>query len=70
MVPTVRTEDLIDSQGVADLLNLSSRTAVSVYQKRYSDMPRPVVDLGRGRTLLWLRPEILKWARITGRLDP
>lgn len=61
--PRVNTEDLIDAQGVADLLGLSQRTAVSVYQRRYSDMPRPVVNLGGGRTRLWLRPDIEAWGR-------
>ena len=68
VAPKVDTENLIDAQGVADLLGLSQRTSVSVYQKRYPDMPRPVVNLGAGRSLLWLRPEVLRWARETGRL--
>jgi len=59
----VKTEDLIDAQGIAELLGLAHRNTVSVYQKRYPDMPRPVVDLGQGRPLLWLRQEIEKWAR-------
>ena len=67
MVPKVNTEDLIDAHGVAEILGLSQRTSVSIYQKRYPDMPRPVVNLGSGRSLLWLRPEILRWARATGR---
>ena len=62
VAPRVNTEDLIDAQGVADLLGLAQRTAVSVYQKRYPDMPRPIVNLGGGRTRLWLRPEIERWA--------
>jgi hypothetical protein len=35
MTPRVRTEDLIDAQGVADLLGLSHRNTISSYQKRY-----------------------------------
>jgi hypothetical protein len=66
--PRVNTEDLIDAQGVADLLGLAQRTAVSVYQGRYPEMPRPVVNLAGGRTLLWLRPELERWARQTNRL--
>ena len=62
MAPMVATEDLIDAQGVADLLGLSHRNSVSLYQRRYEDMPRPVVDLGDGRVKLWLRPEIQRWA--------
>jgi glutathione-regulated potassium-efflux system ancillary protein KefG len=63
MAPRVRTEDLVDAQGVAEMLGLSHRNTVSNYQKRYPDMPRPVVDLGRGRPRLWLRFEIREWAR-------
>lgn len=62
MSPTVATEDLIDARDVAGILGLSHPSAVSVYQHRYTDMPRAVVDLGRGRPKLWLRPEIERWA--------
>ncbi len=60
--PLVATEDLLDAQGVAELLGLSHRNSVSLYQRRYEDMPRPVVDLGSGRVKLWLRPEVEHWA--------
>lgn len=69
-MPLVRTEDLIDAHGVADLLNLTHANSVSTYQRRYPDMPRPVVDLGRGRCKMWLRSEILEWAKRTGRKVP
>jgi glutathione-regulated potassium-efflux system ancillary protein KefG len=62
MSPLVSTEDLIDAHAVAVVLGLSLSQTVSTYQRRYSDMPRPVVDLGRGRPKLWLRPEIEEWA--------
>lgn len=68
MTPVVKTEDLIDAQGVAELLGLAQRNTVSAYQRRYPDMPRPVVVLGHGRARLWLRPEIEAWARKTRRL--
>jgi len=61
MPPRVDTEDLIDASGVAELLGLAHRNTVSVYQRRYPKMPRPVVDLGSGRAKLWLRAEILSW---------
>jgi len=67
MSPTVKTEDLIDAQGIADLLGLAQRNTISVYQRRYPGMPRPIVILGGGRTMLWLRSEIESWARRTGR---
>lgn len=57
----VNTDDLIDAQGVADLLQLSQRNTVSLYQRRYPDMPRPVVDLGHGRCKMWLRTEVIAW---------
>lgn len=62
MTPKVATEDLIDAHGVAEVLGLAHRNTVSVYQRRYADMPRPVVDLGPARSKLWLRPEIERWA--------
>jgi hypothetical protein len=60
---SVSTDDLVDAQAVAEILGLAQRTSVSVYQARYADMPRPVVDMGRGRCKLWLRTEIVEWAR-------
>lgn len=57
----VDTDDVIDAQGVADLLGLAQRNTVSAYQRRYPAMPRPVVDLGQGRCKLWLRTEIERW---------
>ena len=62
MSPKVATEELIDARDVAEILGLAHPNAVSVYQRRYSDMPRPVLDLGRGRPKLWLRPEIKRWS--------
>jgi glutathione-regulated potassium-efflux system ancillary protein KefG len=54
-------EDLIDAHGVAEILGLAQRNTVSQYQARYPDMPRPIVNLGPGRPMLWLRPEIERW---------
>jgi predicted DNA-binding transcriptional regulator AlpA len=62
VTPRVVTEDLIDTQGVAEILGLTHRNTVLQYQQRYDDMPKPVFDLGRGRVKLWLRPEIERWA--------
>lgn len=58
----VDLDDLIDANGVAELLGLAHRNTVSVYQHRHEEMPRPVVNLGNGRVKLWLRPEIRQWA--------
>lgn len=62
MAPMVDTDDLIDAQGVAEILNLAYRNTVSQYLERYPDMPRPLIDLGRGRPRLWSRAEIQRWA--------
>lgn len=57
----VLLDDLIDAHDVARILGLSQRNTVSQYQRRYPDMPRPVLDLGPGRPSLWLRPQIERW---------
>ena len=62
MAPMVDTGDLIDSQDVADLLGLSHRSSVTTYLRRYPDFPRPAVERGKGRTRLWIRADIERWA--------
>jgi len=62
LVVRVDTDDLIDTQGVAEILGLAYRNTVLQYQQRYGDMPRPVFDLGKGRVKLWLRSEITAWS--------
>jgi glutathione-regulated potassium-efflux system ancillary protein KefG len=57
----VLLDDLIDAHDVAKMIGLSHRNTVSLYQRRYPDMPRPVLDLGPGRPCLWLRPGIERW---------
>lgn len=57
----VLLDDLIDAHDVARILGLAQRNTVSQYQRRYPDMPRPVLDLGQGRPSLWLRPQIERW---------
>lgn len=68
MNPKVDTEDLIDARGVAELLGLAQAESVSTYQRRYPDMPRPVINLGHKRPRLWIRQEIVDWAQRTGRI--
>jgi glutathione-regulated potassium-efflux system ancillary protein KefG len=58
----VDVDDLLDANGVAELLGLAHRNTVSVYQHRYDDMPRPVREFGDRRVKLWLRAEIERWA--------
>jgi hypothetical protein len=66
---TVKIDDLIDSHGVAEILGLSLSSNVGLYQRRYPDMPKPVINVGRSRPCLWLRPEIVRWAKQTGRIS-
>lgn len=61
MAPMVNTDDLVDARAIAELLGLSHTNSVSLYQRRYPDMPRPIVNLGRGRPCLWHRPAIEAW---------
>jgi predicted DNA-binding transcriptional regulator AlpA len=68
VTPKIDSEDLIDVGEVTELLGLSHKSAVSLYQQRYADMPRPIVVKSGGRTLLWLRSEMLAWAKRTGRI--
>jgi glutathione-regulated potassium-efflux system ancillary protein KefG len=65
----VETDDLVDAAEVAKLLNLAQRSAISLYQQRYQDMPRPAVVRSGGKTMLWLRSEIVKWGKKTGRIE-
>ena len=58
----VDVDDLIDAQEVAKILGLAHRNTVSEYQRRYPEMPRPVVDRRGGRLKLWLRPDLERWA--------
>jgi glutathione-regulated potassium-efflux system ancillary protein KefG len=58
----IDANDVIDAQGVAEMLGLAQRNTVSSYQRRYPDMPRPVIDLGQGRCKLWLRSEVKAWS--------
>src|SRR3954453_15958134 len=67
---TVDVSDLIAAHEVADLLGLARREIISVYQSRYPEMPRPVIERSGGRTRLWVRQDINAWARQTGRICP
>jgi predicted DNA-binding transcriptional regulator AlpA len=57
----VSIDDLIDAHEVAEILGLSHRNSVATYLKRYSSMPRPLVERGGGRTRLWSRRAIEEW---------
>ena len=63
VAPKIDPDDLIDASGVAEVLNFASRNVVSVYRSRHPDFPQPVVDMGAGRCLLWLRAAVEQWAK-------
>lgn len=54
-------DDLVDANGVAEILGLSRTSGVFVYQTRYLDMPKPVLDLGEKRVKLWSRRAMKAW---------
>jgi predicted DNA-binding transcriptional regulator AlpA len=58
MAPLVDSEDLVGAAEVAELLGLAQASSVSVYARRYSDFPLPVVELPRSKVRLWLRADI------------
>lgn len=61
--------DVVDALWVADMLGLAHRNAVSTYQKRFADMPRPTMNPGPGRPKLWNRQEMEDWAISTGSIQ-
>jgi hypothetical protein len=59
----VDVDDLVDAADVAAILGLAQSNTVHTYARRYAEMPAPVLDRGPNRSKLWLRTEILAWAR-------
>lgn len=61
MAPDVNTGDLIGAAEAAEIIGLSHATSVTTYLRRYSDFPKPVVDLSKSRVRLWRRQDIVEW---------
>lgn len=59
----VDPEELIGAAEVQAILGLSHPSSVTTYLRRYSDFPRPVVDLSSSRVRLWRRTDIIRWHR-------
>lgn len=57
----VDLDDLLTTEEVARALGLAHSTSINLYRHRADDFPRPVVDRGQGRCLLWLRADIEAW---------
>jgi hypothetical protein len=56
----VETNDLADSAEAAQIIGLASPNSVSTYRQRYEDFPVPVIE--KGRCVLWLRADIVRWS--------
>jgi predicted DNA-binding transcriptional regulator AlpA len=54
-------DDLIGAAEVQAILRLSHPSSVTTYYRRYSDFPRPAVDLSSSRVRLWKRQDIEEW---------
>ncbi len=57
-------DDLIGASDVSAVLGLSHPSSVTTYLKRYSDFPKPVVDLSGSRVRLWKRQDIEQWQQL------
>jgi predicted DNA-binding transcriptional regulator AlpA len=66
----VDVDDLVDAHDVAAILGLAQPNSVHLYQRRYPDMPRPVLDRGGRRARLWLRSEVAAWNNSRDKKSP
>lgn len=64
MAILIEPDDIVGASEIADRLGVSS-SVVHDWQRRYDDFPDPLRRLRMG--LLWSWPEVLAWARSTGR---
>ena len=65
----IDVDDLIDTSEGARVLGLAHRNSVTTYLNRYTDMPRPMVEMRDSHIRGWSRPEIVDWAARTGRSE-
>ncbi len=68
MARKVDLDDLLDVADVAAVIGLKNPNGIATYRQRYKDFPSPVWASRGGRYQLWLRPDVERWARATGRL--
>jgi len=59
------TLDLVGAAEIADMLGLT-RQRINAIVRSHEDFPEPVAELSAGR--IWLRKDVVAWARRTGRL--
>jgi hypothetical protein len=56
----VEANELMSITDIADMFALG-QSALSNWRARYADFPQPVATVGRGRTHLFLRSQVLSW---------
>ena len=64
----VDPDELVGAAEIAARLGLASTSVIHDWRRRHADFPKPVRVLSMG--VLWTWPEIERWARTTGRLQP
>ena len=67
MARKVDVDDLVSAQEIADRFGLAHEHAVSNWARRHADFPVPIKKLQRVR--IWHWPDIVVWAKATGRMD-
>lgn len=63
----VDLDELVGAKDIASRLGVKRAQVVHEWRRRYPGFPDPVAEIGGG--LIWLWPEVLEWARRTGRLS-
>ena len=68
----LKPSQLVTAVEIAERLNLSHPENVHTWRRRHADFPQPVVKLGDTNrpTLVWAWPDVLAWAKSTGRWPP
>lgn len=64
----VDVEALVGTHEIAERLGAASPEVVYSWRRRYADFPSPITRLRIG--FVWNWPDVEKWARKTGRLQP
>ena len=59
-------DDLVGAAEIAERLGVAQVQTVHTWRRRYDDFPEPVARLKQA--LIWSWPDVLAWARSTGRL--
>jgi len=62
----VDVDDLVGAAEIAERLGVKRPHLIHDWRRRHPEFPQPVLEL-KG-TLIWLWPEVERWARATGRL--